>query len=468
MSNNCILWFRKDLRLDDNKALVKAAQYQNIFPIFIFDNSLHEYAKIGGASHWWMEKALISLNNHLNKNLNIFDGNSLKIIVELCKEHNIKNVFLNRCYEPDRIIADKKIKKVLKDKEINVQSFNSSLLWEPWKIKNRSGSFYKVFTPFFKKGCLEAEEPRYPINAPSKTNFLKINSSQKRYKFQFNRDTKKWYSKFENIWNVSEHEANKIFKKFLIKGIRDYKEGRNFPNKKNVSRISGYLHWGQISPFRIWHDVKNSILDDNKNTFLSELGWREFSYNLLYHYPNINNKNLKQQFDNLKWDNNKKNLVLWQLGKTGYPIVDAGMRELWQTGYMHNRLRMITASFLVKNLLIHWKYGERWFWDCLIDADLANNSASWQWVAGTGSDAAPFFRIFNPITQGQKFDKEASYIRTYLPELSKLPNKYIFTPWLTDKSILDKINLKLGRDYPFPIIDYTYSRKRALEAFKNI
>ena len=206
----------------------------------------------------------------------------------------------------------------------------------------------------------------------------------------------------------------------------------------------------------------------HKETFLSELGWREFSYHLLYHFPKINKQNLKEQFNKLDWNVNDDLLLKWKKGKTGFPIVDAGMRELWKTGYMHNRLRMITASFLVKNLLIHWKEGEKWFWDCLLDADLANNSASWQWVAGTGSDAAPFFRIFNPITQGQKFDKDALYIRKHLPEIAKLPNKFIFTPWLADKEILNDANITLGLDYPYPIIDYTSSRKKALDAFKKI
>jgi deoxyribodipyrimidine photo-lyase len=207
---------------------------------------------------------------------------------------------------------------------------------------------------------------------------------------------------------------------------------------------------------------------DNKATFLSELGWREFSYHLLFHFPKINSENLKKQFDKLEWTNNTDLLEKWKKGQTGYPIIDAGMRELWQTGYMHNRLRMITASFLVKNLLIHWKYGERWFWNCLLDADLANNSASWQWIAGTGSDAAPFFRIFNPITQGQKFDKNAIYIKQYVPELANLPNKFIFTPWLADKIILKKAKVYLGENYPLPIVDYTKSRVKALEAFKRI
>ena len=468
MSDTCILWFRKDLRLYDNPALVEASKHKKIIPLFIFDRSLEEYNKIGEASHWWLEKSLISLSKDLNQKLNILEGNSLEIIINIIKEEEIKYMYWNRCYEPDRIAADTFLKEEIRKLNVYVKSFNSSLLWEPWKIKNKSGNFYKVFTPFFKKGCLEADQPRTPLNKPKNLFFLKFNRKNDIYNFKFQYNKNKWYSKFEKIWDISEAAANNTFNNFLKNGANNYSEGRNFPSKNNVSKLSAYLHWGQISPFRVWHESKNQMLGSHKETFLSELGWREFSYHLLYHYPNINKKNLKIQFDKLDWNVNEQLLLKWKKGKTGFPIVDAGMRELWKTGYMHNRLRMITASFLVKNLLIHWKEGEKWFWDCLIDADLANNSASWQWVAGTGSDAAPFFRIFNPITQGQKFDKDALYIRKYLPEIANLPNKFIFTPWLADKKTLKETNITLGVDYPYPIIDYTASRKKALEAFKKI
>ena len=468
MSSYCILWFRKDLRLQDNCALLEASKHKGIIPIFIFDNQIHEYSKIGGASLWWLERSLESLNKQLNGKLKILFGNSYNILSQICEENKIKHIYWNRCYEPDRILADTAIKKQLTNKNINVKSFNSSLLWEPWTIKNKSGNFYKVFTPFFKKGCLESDSPRKPLINKDKNTFVSLEGEFTEYKFVYNINANFWYKKFDKIWNVSEDEALIKFKDFLEKGFQDYSEGRNHPNKNNVSRISPYLHWGQISPFKIWNDISEKNNGKNKETFLSELGWREFSYHLLYHYPNINNTNLKIQFNNLKWDNNFDLLESWKKGTTGYPIVDAGMRELWETGYMHNRTRMITASFLVKNLLIHWKYGEEWFWDCLVDADLANNSASWQWVAGTGSDAAPFFRIFNPITQSLKFDKEANYIRKFIPEISKLPDKYIFSPWLADSNTLKESNLKLGKDYPYPIIDYSYSRERALAAFKNI
>ena len=468
MEDYCILWFRKDLRLDDNPALVAAAKHKYIIPIFIFDNSLDEYKNIGEASRWWLESSLVQLNNDLKNSLRILKGNSLDVISNICSEKKVSHVYWNRNYEPDRIQADTIIKENLRKNKINVVSFNASLLWEPWTIKNKVGNFYKVFTPFYKRGCLESEKPRSPIKIPEHLNFFELKTKNSMYKFKLYDSKKKWLNKLKNSWNTSESAARKLFEKFLKLGANDYHEGRNFPSKKSVSRLSAYLHWGQISPFRIWSDANSGMKGNHKDTFLSEIAWREFSYHLLYHFPDINNLNLKRQFDDLQWENNEKLLLKWKMGLTGYPIVDAGMRELWQTGYMHNRLRMITASFLVKNLLMHWKHGERWFWDCLVDADLANNSASWQWVAGTGSDAAPFFRIFNPITQGQKFDKDAKYIKKYVPELSLLPNNIIFTPWLADQSTLKNANIKLGNDYPLPIVDYTFSRERALKAFKRI
>ena len=468
MSNNCILWFRKDLRLDDNPALLEAIEHENVIPLFVFDPNIDEYARIGGASLWWLERSLVSLNNQLNNKLRVLVGNSYDLIFNICEDKKIESVYWNRCYEPDRIVVDTEIKTKLKDNNIQVKSFNASLLWEPWKIKNKSGNFYKVFTPFYKRGCLQSDKPRTPLKKPKKNNFLKLDGNFKDYEFKYKESENKWYAKFKKYWEPSEFNAHNSFENFLATSSEQYAEGRNFPSKKNVSRMSPYLHWGQISPFKLWHDAKNNMKGTSLETFLSELAWREFSYHLLYYYPDINKNNLKPKFNNLKWSNDDDLLDKWKKGETGYPIVDAGMRELWQTGYMHNRLRMVTASFLIKNLLIHWKFGEQWFWDCLLDADLASNSASWQWVAGTGSDAAPFFRIFNPMTQAQKFDKEGVYIRKYVPEIAKLPNKFIFNPWLADKQTLKDSNVELGTNYPFPIIDYTSSRKRALEEFKKI
>ena len=280
-----------------------------------------------------------------------------------------------------------------------------------------------------------------------------------------------WDKKIHEHWDISEEGAKDRLDEFVFNGIQDYREGRNFPNKKNVSRLSPYFHFGQISVNTAWYAANDAaaLIDNEANldTFLSELGWREFSYYLLYHFPALPTENLQPRFNIFPWaENTEVELRAWKKGKTGYPLVDAGMRELWETGYMHNRVRMVVGSFMVKNLLIHWHKGEQWFWDCLVDADLASNSASWQWIAGCGADAAPFFRIFNPITQSEKFDKQGDYIRRFVPELANMPAKYIHAPWLAPAEILAAAGVEIGTDYPAPIVDIKESRERALAAFK--
>jgi deoxyribodipyrimidine photo-lyase len=285
--------------------------------------------------------------------------------------------------------------------------------------------------------------------------------------------THNWKNKIIKKWNVGEKAAEQRLEEFISFELNGYKEGRNFPNKKNVSRLSPHLHWGEISPNTIWHKISNlQHLEINNfedtDTFLSEMGWREFSYYLLFYFPDLPRKNLQKKFDNFSWDNNSLFLKAWKSGLTGYPIIDAGMRELWSTGYMHNRLRMIVGSFLVKNLLLHWHEGEKWFWDCLVDADLASNSAGWQWIAGCGADAAPYFRIFNPITQGLRFDPNGDYTRRYIPEISMLPNKFLFNPWDAPNEVLKESNIKLGETYPKPIVDIKISRAKALSTFAKL
>jgi len=280
-----------------------------------------------------------------------------------------------------------------------------------------------------------------------------------------------WYNKLEEHWSIGEEGALQRFTNFFNEGLDDYKEGRNFPSRLNVSRLSAHLHFGEISPNYLWHKIKSQELvkyNVNNETFCSELGWREFSYYLLYHFPMLPNKNLNNKFDSFPWQHNLQLLTSWQKGETGIPIVDAGMRELWQTGYIHNRVRMIVGSLLVKNLRVHWQHGENWFWDCLVDADLANNSASWQWIAGCGADAAPYFRIFNPVLQGEKFDTNGQYTRKFVPELKLLPDKYLFKPWEAPDIILNYAGITLGKNYPKPIINLNQSRINALEAYKSL
>ena len=467
MRKNCLLWFRKDLRLHDNLALNEAANFENIYPIFIMDDDIYENKYLGEASLWWLESSLQALNIRINNKLNLFKGDSIDIIFRLCSKLDIQGVYWNRCYEADRIKKDTTLKKKLLENNVEAKSFNSSLLWEPWDIKNKSGNAYKVFTPFFKSGCLSAKSPRSPKKFIYNENFQKVELDLPRYKTKFINKKNHWSNKFKMHWDVGEISAKNSLKKFINDGAKNYSLGRNFPALPNVSRLSPHLHWGEISPFEVWNEAKSNMIGDNKDVFLSELGWREFSYHLLYNFPNLQTKNLKTNFNDFPWIEDLAIITKWKNGETGYPIIDAGMRELWETGYMHNRVRMITASFLVKNLLANWQHGQKWFWDCLLDADAASNSASWQWVAGTGTDSTPFFRIFNPISQSKKFDNDADYIRKFLPELQNLPNKYIFSPFDTDKNILKQYGVILGGNYPYPIVDYSISRKRALNTYTN-
>ena len=464
-----IHWFRQDLRLSDNPALDSAAQYETLIPIYILDEVNSGEFKMGAASKWWLHQSLTNLNESLDGKLLVYQGNPLEILNKLIEEQEVSYVTWNRCYEPWRIDRDKEIKRNFEDKNVAVESFSASLLWEPWTISKDDGTPYRVFTPFYKKGCLNSEEPRLPAGKVDLSNLYSEDLFSDSITDLNLLPNIKWYKSFEDEWNPGEIGAEQNLNSFLDSGLLNYKEGRNFPSQEFVSRLSPHLHFGEISPNEVWYKAKTkegiSGIEKSLAHFHSELGWREFSYYLLYHFPDLPNKNFQEKFDIFPWQENEEFLALWQKGNTGYPIVDAGMRELWQTGYMHNRLRMIVGSFLVKNLLIDWRFGERWFWDCLVDADLASNSASWQWVAGSGADAAPYFRIFNPITQGLKFDPEGEYTKKYVPELRDLPNKYLFSPWEAPENILADAGIELGKNYPKPMVDLKLSRETALEAF---
>jgi deoxyribodipyrimidine photo-lyase len=463
-----IHWFRQDLRLSDNPALFEAASKNSILPIYILDDKNSKELSMGGASRFWLHHSLKSLNANLDNHLSIYHGDPLEIILDILDRLDIKEIFWNRCYEPWRIKRDTNIKKKLELKGIKVNTLNGSLLWEPWTIKKGDGTPYKVFTPYFRKGCLLSEEPRKPISPPMNLDLFYDNNSLEDINALSLLPSTKWDIKMKSFWNIGELGANNRLAEFLNNGVENYKEGRNIPSKPFVSRLSPHLHFGEISPNQAWYAAKKKGDDTNIDHFCSELGWREFSYTQLYFNPELPKKNLQSKFDLFPWDKDERKLIAWQKGQTGIPMVDAGMRELWITGAMHNRVRMVVGSFLVKNLLLHWHHGERWFWDCLVDADLASNSASWQWIGGCGADAAPYFRIFNPVTQGQKFDPDGEYIRKYIPEISKLPNKYLFNPWEAPQEELDRAGVVIGKDYPKPIIDLKLSRQNALEAFKSL
>ena len=466
--SKAIHWFRQDLRLSDNPALYDGAKNNSILPIYILDDKNSKDLSMGAASKFWLHHSLASLDKSLNENLSIYQGDPLEILLDIINRLNIEEIYWNRCYEPWRIKRDTLIKKELESNGIKVTTLNGSLLWEPWTIKKGDGTPYKVFTPFFRKGCLLSDEPRKPLPTPNNLDFLHDNDKSLEINDLALLPSIRWDIEMKPFWNIGEDGANKRLSEFLGNGIENYKKGRNFPAKPFVSRISPHMHFGEISPNQAWYAAKNKGNAASIDHFLSELGWREFSYTQLYFNPELPNKNLQSKFDQFPWDDNPNNLSAWQRGQTGGPMVDAGMRELWLTGAMHNRVRMVVGSFLVKNLLLHWHHGERWFWDCLVDADLASNSASWQWIAGCGADAAPYFRIFNPVTQGEKFDSDGEYIRKYIPEIKALPNKYLFCPWEAPKEELDKAGILLGHDYPNPVIDLKESRQKALDAFKSL
>ena len=466
---NVIHWFNQDLRLLDNPALFDSAKDNHVLAVYILDDLNEPNNSIGQTSKVWLHHSLESLNESMGGKLSFFRGDPLSILSKLCSKYQIDEIFWNQIYEPHIIKRDEHIKERMALQGVISNTYNASLLWHPDNIKKDDGSPYKVFTPFYRKGCLvNAPDPRKPLPLPENIHFLDKDGDSLKLKDLELLPNISWDKKISQYWNIGEVAAHVQLSKFLEIGIKDYKEGRNYPAKSYVSKLSPYIHFGEISPNQIWYKLKQLDFNKNIDHFMSELGWREFSYSQLYFNPDLRTKNLQPKFDRFPWKYDKPNLLAWQKGLTGVPIVDAGMRQLWQTGYIHNRVRMIVASFLVKNLLLHWHYGEQWFWDCLVDADLASNSAGWQWVAGSGADAAPYFRIFNPITQGQKFDPDGEYVRSYIPELEKLPNKYLFNPWEAPGFVLQESGVFLGVNYPHPIVDIKESRKKALDAFESI
>ena len=473
MQDLAIFWFRQDLRLHDNQALIAAAKHRLCMPIYILQPGGGGDFALGAASKWWLHHSLCQLNQALENKLNVYIGDPSKIIADIVKKMRPAAVYWNRCYEPWRISEDADIKASMRQQGIVCKSFKASLLWEPWEVLKPDGKPYQVFTPFYKNGCLRQPSPRAPLPLPAKLSLLqdphnKLTIAQLKLlpKIQ-------WDKTMAIEWQIGEQAAANKLAHFLSDGLASYQEGRNFPAQRHVSRLSPHLHFGEISPQQIWHATKQHTLGQDGDleaaaeSFLRELCWREFSYALLYHYPNLPQQNFKAKFDNFPWQHNPALLAAWQRGQTGYPLIDAGMRELWQTGYMHGRVRMAVGSFLVKNLRLHWRHGAAWFWNCLLDADLANNSASWQWVAGSGADAAPYFRIFNPVLQGEKFDPSGEYTKRYVPELAFLPQRYLLQPWNAPKEVLDAANVRLGVTYPLPIVDLKLSRQQAMQAYND-
>ncbi len=475
-----LLWFRSDLRLADNPALAyAAASGEPVVPVFILDDQDCDAWAPGGASRWWLHGSLSALDHDLRKlgshGLILRRGPAQDAIAALVAQTQAKAVVWNRRYEPWAVALDGRIKAGLRAKGIEARSFNATLLCEPSTFANLQGQPYKVFTPFWKSLRATVPVPT-PIAAPAHmTPLAKSLASDALASWALRPTRPDWAGGLNAHWTPGEAGAQARLQTFLDDGLLTYRERRNLPGQAGTSGLSPHLHFGEIGPWQVWRAAVTAAsaqtgdpMTPGVETFLSEVAWREFSAHLLFHFPTLPTAPLRPQFERFPWRVDAKALSAWQKGLTGYPIVDAGMRQLWTTGWMHNRVRMIVASFLIKHLLLDWRDGEAWFWDTLVDADLASNAASWQWVAGSGADAAPYFRIFNPITQGEKFDPDGAYVRRWVPELGRLSNGVIHAPWTASAIELSAAQVRLGQDYPRPIVDHFVARARALEALAHI
>jgi deoxyribodipyrimidine photo-lyase len=471
-----LVWFRRDLRLHDNHCLRIAAQEgMEIIPVFVWNPWEGGDWKLGEASRWWLGQALKALNQSIGQlggELILKVGPAERIIPEMAQSLRAETVFFSRAYDPAGRRTQDLLESRLQEDGTGFQSFNNSLLSEPWEIQNGSGNPFQVFTPFWKKTKARVHSKIVSISW-NDLNFSKETKSQLALDQTAIIPSHNWHDKLAAHWDVSESGAQKLIQRIPEEVAPEYERRRNHPEIDGTSRLSPYLTWGMASPRQVWAAVDE--LDQSKGNeskrdsqFLAEIGWREFSHHLLYHFPHLTDQPLRKKYENFPWREDKDNFDNWRRGKTGYPLVDAGMRQLWETGWMHNRVRMVVASFLVKHLLLPWQEGAKWFWDTLVDADLASNTQGWQWAAGCGADAAPYFRIFNPFGQGEKFDANGQYVREWIPEISKLPPKWIHQPWSAPPEERIKAEVSLGKDYPMPIVDHTMARHRALAALATL
>ncbi len=470
MKSTGIFWIREDFRIDNNPALSFATNnHENVIALYIYNNN--EFDNKREAQKWWLFKSLESIKTELSKfkiNLEILKGDELDIFSKLKKKDDVC-IYWNKIYEPDVISKGKKIRDLFIKNEIEYKYFKGNILNEFQEVTKNDGTPFKVFTPFWRTA-----EQIYLNQPPSKNYTVKkrtkaINFFKNSLDLKNILPNKKWYEKFDKYWKVSENDSQKILKDLLENKIKDYGTNRDIPSINGTSRLSPYLKFGQIHVNTIWKkcsELKSKGIGYRK--YINELGWREFSHSLINYFPEFLKGNFRKEFDKFPWAKNEKFLKAWKKGMTGYPIVDAGMRELYETGWMHNRIRMVVGSFLVKHLRINWIEGEKHFRNCLLDFNKANNVAQWQWVAGCGADAAPYFRIFNPILQGEKFDKEGIYVKKWVPELNKVPAKFIHKPWEMEVKYQEAIKTIIGKDYPQPIVIHEKARAAALDAFQSL
>lgn len=469
-----LVWFRQDLRLQDNPALAAAvARGGPIVPVYIWDPAGEGDWAPGAASRWWLHQSLTALDAALRERgsrLVLQRGDSGTVLHNLVKATGATAVFWNRRYEPAIVARDTSLKAGL---EIETRSFNAGLLFEPHTVKNKAGGPFQVFTPYWRH-CLAL-----PVEPPTK---LRSGSLPAPARWPASlavdelalRPTISWDAGIAAAWQPGEAAARKRLQRFVA-AMSGYEEGRDQPATDGTSRFSPHLHFGELGPRQIWAAVEaagkgSGVFPPHRGAqvFLKEIGWREFAHHVLFHFPRTPAQPLREEFAAFPWRTDAAQLRAWQRGQTGYPIVDAGLRQLWTTGWIHNRVRMVVASFLVKHLRISWREGAGWFWDTLVDADLANNTLNWQWSAGCGADAAPYFRIFNPVLQGEKFDPEGDYVRRWVPELAQLPATFVHRPWEASPAVLAAAGVTLGRSYPSPMVEHATARAEALAALKSL
>jgi deoxyribodipyrimidine photo-lyase len=471
-----LLWFRQDFRLADNPALADAIEHGAVIPVYIWAPDEERPWAPGGASKWWLHHSLTALDAHLRaagSRLIVRGGSSLDTLRKLIRDTGATRVVWNRRYEPAVIARDTEVKEALRQDGIEAASFNAALLFEPWTIRNQSGGPFQVFTPFW-KNCLAQPEPPAPTAAPKDLPGPATWPRGEPIESLSLLPAIRWDTTMAATWTPGEHGAHAALDRFCSEAFPDYSAERNRPDRAGTSRLSPHLHFGEVSPRQVLAALaaragRAGFQNWRASQFVAEVGWREFAHHLLYHFPHTPARPLRAEWDSFEWPpTDPRALKSWQRGRTGFPIVDAGMRELWATGWMHNRVRMIVASFLIKDLMIPWTEGAAWFWDTLVDADLAANTLGWQWTAGCGADAAPYFRVFNPTTQGEKFDPDGLYVRRWVPELARMPAEFIHRPAEAPATVLAAAGIRLGETYPRPMVDHAAARDRALQAYESL
>jgi deoxyribodipyrimidine photo-lyase len=463
-----ILWFRQDLRLSDNAALMAALHAEHILPVFVLAED-HTAWGLGGASAWWLHHSLESLAASLAARgapLILRRGDPATILATLAEQYQA-DIHAGFCAEPAWRAQDDKLIDLLAGTGRSYHRHRNTRLFDPDTIRTKTGGIYGMFTPFANAVRAMPAPPQPPPTPGDIPGPAKPPPSDRLADWQLLPTKPDWAGGLRAAWTPGEPAAQTRAKHFLKTAVAQYDTGRNLPGQDLTSRLSPHLHWGEISAVWLWHAVTRHTPGAGEKTFLNELIWRDFAAYVLWHKPTLPDANLRADFDALPWRSDHAGLRAWQRGQTGIPIVDAGMRQLWQTGWMHNRVRMIVASFLVKHLLIDWRLGAAWFWDTLVDADLAANSTNWQWTAGTGIDSQPFFRVFNPVSQGQKFDPDGAFTRHFVPELAALPDRDLHAPWSASPDTLRVAGVTLGQTYPHPLIDLAAGRQRALDTYKN-